>query len=220
VTVTSKKGSELISKNKYQYFTKQKAGGEEWTYKLISDVDGDQTETTYNECCGLPVLIKQGGQETRFEYDIKGHITKKTTPYQVTELHYDPVINKVDRVNKYSIKNRKKAIWSQFEYDSKGNLIIAKSSDGRGVRLVYDNLGRIKSMMDQSKELINFKYNELSKPIEISDPALGTISVSYSNSGELKEVRSQGGPKVAAQVTASFQSLLDIVKPAGVTLAF
>ncbi len=220
VTVMTKKGSEVLSRSKYQYFTKTKASGEEWTYKLITDFDGDQTETTYNECCGLPLSIKQGSQETSFEYDVKGHVTKKTTPYLVTELHYDPTSNKVDRVNKYPKGDKNKAVWSEFQYDPKGNLVVAKSSDGKGVKLVYDSVGRIRTMIDQNKVQINFKYNELSRPIEISDPALGTITVIYTNSGDIREVKSDAGPKVAAQVTASFQGLLDIVRPAGVSLAF
>jgi YD repeat-containing protein len=210
----------VLSKAKYEYFTKVKPNGEEWTHKLINDFDGDRTETTYNECCGLPLSIKQGKNETLFEYDVKGHVTKKTTPYEVTELHYDSVANKVDRVTQYSKKDKKKAIWSEFQYDPKGNLIFAKNSAGKGVKLIYDNLGRIRSLIDQNKSQINFKYNESSKPIEITDPSLGTITVSYTNSGEIKEVNSQAGKQVAMQVTAAFQGLLDIIKPAGVTLAF
>jgi len=58
------------------------------------------------------------------------------------------------------------------------------------------------------------------KPIEITDPALGTINVSYTNSGEIKKVESSAGRKIALQVTAAFQNLLDIIKPAGVNLSF
>ena len=47
------------------------------------------TETVYNECCGLPLLIKRGGEETAFVYDTKGRVVKKTTPSEVTELAYD-----------------------------------------------------------------------------------------------------------------------------------
>ncbi len=220
VSVLVKKGNEIYSRSKYQYFIKLKATGEEWTYKLITDLDGDRVETTYNECCGLPLMIKQGSEETMFEYDVKGHVTKKSTPYEVTELKYEPAVNKVSRVAKYPKKNKKQVSWSEFQYDSKGNLVFAKNSEGKGVKLIYDGAGRIKTLIDQDKEQINFKYNESSKPVEISDPSLGTLTVSYNNSGEIKEVNSPAGRKIAAQVTASFQGLLDIIKPAGVTLAF
>lgn len=209
-----------LSTSKYEYFMKRKADGEEWQYKTINVLDGDRTETVYNECCGLPLLIKHGNEETSFEYDTKGHVTRKITPTEVTELSYDSVSGKVMKVLRYSKFDKKQASWSQFKYDPKGNLIFAKNSDNKGVKLFYDTNGRIKTMVDQNQRQISFKYNENSKPIEITDPKLGTITVSYSNSGEIKKVESSAGRKIALQVTTAFQNLLDIIRPAGVSLSF
>jgi len=216
------KGSDgqLISQSKYEYSTKIKADGEEWTYKMVTTLDGERTETVYNECCGLPLLIKRGGEETAFEYDAKGRVTKKTTPTEVTNLSYHPKVGKVTKVVRFSKMSKKETNWSQFEYDDKGNLVFAKNSDAKGVKLIYDVNGRIRSMVDQGKRRIDFKYNENSKPVEITDPALGTITVSYTNSGEIKKVESSAGRKIALQVTSAFQNLLDIIRPAGVTLTF
>lgn len=212
--------NKVISSSKYEYSIKYKQDGEEWTYKMNTVIDGDRTETTYNECCGLPLLIKHGTEETHFEYDVKGHVTKKATPTDVTELTYDAEVGKVSKVVKYSKTDKKDTNWSQFKYDPKGNLTFAKNSEGRGVQLFYDGNGRIKSMVDQNRHRIDFKYNENSKPIEITDPALGTITVSYTNSGEIKKVDSTAGRKIAVQVTSAFQNLLDIIRPAGVTLSY
>lgn len=210
----------IISASKYEYFNKRKADGQEWTYKMISVLDGDRTETVYNECCGLPLLIKRGTEETAFEYDAKGHVTKKITPTDVTQLDYDQKVGKVSKVVRFSKLNKKDTDWSQFQYDDKGNLVFAKNSEGKGVKLFYDLHGRIQSMVDQSRRQIKFKYNENSKPVEITDPALGTITVSYTNSGEIKKVESTAGRKIALQVTSAFQNLLDIIRPAGVSLSF
>jgi YD repeat-containing protein len=209
-----------ISMSKYEYFMKRKADGDEWQYKMVTTIDDDRTETTYNECCGLPLIIKHNGEETSFEYDVKGHVTKKITPSEITDLTYDQKVGKVSRVVRYSKTDKRQATWSEFQYDPKGNLIFAKNSEKRGVRLFYDQNGRIRSMVDQSHRRIDFKYNENSKPVEISDPSLGTITVSYYNSGEIKKVESTAGRKIALQVTSAFQNLLDIIRPAGVTLSF
>lgn len=75
-------------------------------------------------------------------------------------------------------------------------------------------------MVDQDRHRLDFKYNDQSKPIEITDPQLGSITVSYTNSGEIKKVDSSAGRKIAVQVTTSFQNLLDIIRPAGVSLSF
>jgi YD repeat-containing protein len=219
VTVKNVEGKQ-ISSSRYEYMNKHKSDGEEWTYKMITTLDGDRTETTYNECCGLPLIIKRSGEETDFTYDPKGHVTRKITPTDVTELSYDPHVNKVTYVKRSSKTNAQDIAWSKFQYDEKGNLVFAENSDKKGVRLFYDTNGRIKSMVDQSRRRIDFKYNENSKPIEITDPALGTITVSYTNSGEIKKVDSSAGRKIALQVTSAFQNLLDIIRPAGVTLSF
>lgn len=209
-----------ISSSVYEYVFKNKASGEEWTYRMNSTLDGQRTETVYNECCGLPISIKRGNEETQFAYDDKGRVTKKISPNEVTELSYDKNVGKVTRVVRYPKANKKKAEWSQFQYDPRGNLTFAKNSQNMGVRLFYDAGGRIKSMIDQNKRRIDFKYNENSKPVEITDPALGSITVSYTNSGEVKKVDSKGGRKIALQVTSAFQNLLEIIRPAGVTLSF
>jgi YD repeat-containing protein len=219
VSVKSSEGKN-ISNSKYEYFLKRRADGEEWTYRLNSTLDGERTETVYQEGTGLPLSIKRGNELTAFEYDNKGHVTKKTTPSEITELRYDPKVSKVSFVSRYPKGGKARAIWSQFNYDAKGNLLYAKNSDKKEVRLFYDNNGRIKSMIDQSKRQIQFKYNENSKPIQITDPKLGSINVSYTNSGELKKVESSAGRKIAVQVTTAFQNLLDIIRPAGVSLSF
>ncbi len=219
IAIKGKDGKPLSS-SKYEYVTKFKSGGEEWTYKMVAEIDGDRTETTYNECCGLPIIIRRGTEETTFAYDPKGHVTKKTTPYDVTDLAYDLRFGKVAKVTRLSKANPKDISWSEFKYDDKSNLTFAKNSENKGVYLFYDNSGRISTLVDQDKRKINFKYNENSKPVEISDPALGTITVSYTNSGEIKKVDSTAGRKVAFQVTTAFQNLLDIIRPAGVSLSF
>lgn len=210
----------VISNNQYEYQQKVKPDGERWTYKLTTNMDGEIVATIYNACCGLPLSIKRGTEETTFEYDQKGHVTKKSSPFEVTELSYHPKVGKVTKVVKYSKTDKARTNWSEFSYDDKGNLLFAKNSEGKGVKLFYDSFGRIKTMVDQNKKQISFKYNENSKPVEISDPSVGTITVQYTNSGEIKKVDSTAGRKIAVQVTSSFQNLLEIIRPAGVTLSF
>jgi YD repeat-containing protein len=211
--------SRPISNSSYEYFLKRKPNGESWQYRLVTVVDGDRTETTYNECCGLPTLIKKGSDETKFKYDVKGRVVEKDTPSELTRLAYHPQYGKVTKVDRFSKLDRKRA-WFQYSYDSKGNLALAKNDKGKGVQLIYDRNGRIASMIDESKRRIDFKYDQNSKPIEIIDPKLGSIKVTYSNSGEVKSVDSSAGRRIALQVTSAFQNLLDIIRPAGVTLSF
>ncbi len=68
------------------------------------------------------------------------------------------------------------------------------------------------------KRSLSFIYNAQGKPVEISMDKIGKINVQYDNYGEIKKVESKAGHKMALQVTQAFQSLLAIVKPAGVNL--
>lgn len=217
LNIKDKKGK-AISKSRYEYTDKVKASGEYWTQKMVSSVDGDTTITEYNEMA-LPVVIQRGKEVTKFSYDAKGRVLKKDTPFESTELEYHPNFGKVTSVRKKT-KGDSKSEWSKFQYDGAGNLTYAENSDKRTVRLVYDRVGRIKSMVDQDKRVLNFKYNEHSKPTEIEDPKLGAIKVTYTATGEIKKVDSTAGRKIALQVTTAFQNLLDIIRPAGVTLSF
>ena len=91
-------------------------------------------------------------KETDFTYDTKGHVVKKVTPSEITELEYHPTVGKVVKVTRYSKVNKKQVNWSTFEYDDKGNLLWAKNSENKGVRLFYDTNGRIRSLVDGSEQ--------------------------------------------------------------------
>ena len=89
--------------------------------------------------------------------------------------------------------------------------------DVRGVGLMI----AIEMVADQAKRKLFFKYNENSRPIEIKDPEVGTLNVEYASSGEVKEVKPNKPTdrRVATQVASSFQNLLEIIRPAGVSLS-
>ena len=104
-----------------------------------------------------------------------------------------------------------------FQYDDKnGQLMRAKTSDGKGIALLYDAQGRIAKMIDQDKRQIVFKYSTMSKPSEIVQEGVGSIQVSYDKSGNIMDVKSKGGRQIAISVAAAFQNLLEIIKPAGI----
>lgn len=220
--VTKGPEGKVLSKAKYEYWDVIKQDGVRYTQKFTSEVDGEKL-TTINNDLELPIEITKNGEKTSFAYDAKGHVTKKMTPTEVTELDYDPVHNKVSRVKKYppGKTNDKKAVQSaDYTYDQHGNLAAAKNSEGKAVKIVYDHIGRIKALIDQDKRQLQFKYNDANRPVEIMDPAVGKIDVRYAPSGDILKVDSSGGRKIALQVTSAFQNLLDIIRPAGVTLSF
>jgi YD repeat-containing protein len=203
--------------NKYEYEIKTKPDGSQYTYRIETMINSVKTETVYSECCSLPLKIQRGNQITNFEYD-GGLLTKKTSSSgEFVKLEYDQKHKKISKVT-----NNKG--WTEFHYDGKGNLQKAFNSGRKAVLLIYDRKGRITKMVDddrkeKKKRVLSFKYNSLGKPIEIALDKAGKINVEYDNYGEIKKVESKAGHKMALQVTQAFQSLLSIVKPAGVNLS-
>jgi YD repeat-containing protein len=216
--VTKKSITGKPVRNKYEYEIKSRPDGSLYTYRIYTEINNVKTETIYSECCSLPLKITRGKHVTTFEYNSKGLLTKKSsTKGEYVELDYHPKYNKITQV-------KNKDGWTKFEYDKKGNLQKADNNKGKSVMLFYDRRGRITKMVDYQKKskkrrTLTFKYNALGKPIEIAMSKVGKINVAYDNYGEIKKVESKAGQKMALQVTQAFQSLLSIVKPAGVNLS-
>jgi YD repeat-containing protein len=217
-TVTkSKPSSKRKVANRYEYELKARPDGSQYTYRILTKINGFKTETVYSECCSLPLKITRGKSVTNFEYNKKGLLVKKTSNKgDYVELKYHKKFNKITGVTNNDG-------WTKFAYDNKGNLSRAQNSRGKSVLLVYDRKGRITKMIDKNKKktktrTLKFKYNAQGKPVEIAMDKIGTIHVAYDNYGEIKRVESKAGHKMALQVTQAFQSLLAIVKPAGVNL--
>jgi YD repeat-containing protein len=214
-TVSKKRASGKVVKNKYEYLIKLRKDGSQYIKKIITDIAGLKTTTEYNDL-SLPLFIKRGKHTTNFKYSSTGLLLeKKSSRGEFVKISYDKVHNKIAKV----VNNDG---WTKFQYNKAGNLQRAQSSKGKSVLLKYDRKGQITTMEDRSKKgktrKLSFKYNAQGKPIEISMNKVGKINVAYDNAGEIKRVDSKAGPKMAMQVTMAFQSLLSIVKPAGVNL--
>lgn len=215
-TVVSKPGfdGKPVS-NRYEYEIKTKPDGAQYTYRILTEINGIKTDTIYNDN-SLPVKIARGNHVTNFEYNQNGLLSKKnSTKGDFVNIEYDDKLNKIKKV----VNNDGTTM---FEYDAKGNLVKASNNAGKIVFLIYDSKGKISKMVDQEsatqRRILAFKYNALGKPVEIEMEKIGKINVAYDNYGEIKKVESSAGHKMALQVTQAFQNLLSIVKPAGVNL--
>ncbi len=202
----------------YEYFEKARADGSRYRYKMVAVVDGEKTETIYNECCGQPLQIQGPEGKTKFEYfEGTGLPKERDSPIDNVRWEYHPKFHgKITKVT-VSEKANKAVRSSEFQYDEKnGQLAKARTSDGKGIVLMYDGQGRISYMVDQDKRKITFKYTNGSKPAEITQDGVGSIHVAYDKSGNIADVRSKGGRQIAISVAAAFQNLLEIIKPAGI----
>jgi YD repeat-containing protein len=171
-------------------------------------------------------------QTTLFEYHSDGLLKKKTLPDgSFTQLAYDAKLKKVSKV----IQNERTI---DYSYDARGNLASAHDRlENRKLDLTYDVGGRLTKVRDlffvgnkQNSRDVFFRYDGQGNPIEIKEKSQfggeGIIRLSYNSGGEVTSVTNGKGRAIsseaevisARQVAATFQSLLDIIRPAGVTL--
>lgn len=177
---------------------------------------------------------KEGANKRRtsFEYYPDGLLKTKTSPSGViTAITYDKVHKKIASVTKSGRK-------VMYNYDQRGNLAWAFDSlEKRRLDLTYDVSGRItivqeKKMAKNGSESrkIYFRYNAAGQPIEIKEQGAGgttgSISMAYGDGGQVREVLNEKGRSIASdselssakRIASTFQSLLEIVQPAGVSL--
>ena len=205
--------------NRYEYEIKVKPDGQRYTYRIETIVNNLKTETVYSKLCGSPMKISRGDKVTIFSYNKECLLSKKTfSNGRSVELQYDKSCRKVSRV-----KRGKE--WTNFGYDKRCNLTDVMDFKGRKIVLLNNHKSQITKMINynaktKKKSVLIFSYNASGKPVEIEMDKVGKINVKYGRLSKIKDIRSEQGHKVALEITKAFQSLLAVVKPAGVSLGF
>lgn len=213
-TLEKKCNGKLINKSKFEFWFKPRPDGDgKYLARTTNTINDVVTDTLFHPQFGKPTSITQNGQKTSYDYYPNGLVHTRTAGKTLTKFKYDDDTKKITEV-----KTGDKT--TLFKYDKSGNLTGAQSSDGLIVALAYDSKGRITSITDQAKRKVNIAYEEkFGKPKIVERPGVGSIEVQYKANGEIKTVNSkQGGPTVAVQVASTFNSLLELVAPAGVDL--
>ncbi len=217
-TVTKKAANGKDEVNRYEYEIGVRPDGSRYNRRIATTISGVTTETTYSTNCNLPLKITRGKETTTFSYNTKCLLENKTSSNgESVKLSYHETFNKITRV----VTNEG---WSSFDYDPKrGVLAKGMNSNGESVRLVHDRKDRIKRLIatnkkTKGKKVLEFDYNALDKPVRIEMKGVGKINIDYDNNGEVKKISSKAGHKVANNINQTFESLLRIVRPAGVNL--
>lgn len=196
--------------NSYEYFIGVKETGERFSQKIITEINGIKTATTYDDLCEMPIEIIRRNRKTTFKYNNRCLLTEKISNSDSIYMKYHPKLEKLTYV-----KNKDGEY--VFEYNDFGDLIFAQKNKDVWARLVYNDDRKITEMQQEDKTLV-FKYNKIGKPIKIEIEGLGGINVTYDKYGEIERVSSEDGHEMALKVTQAFQNLLTLVKPAGVNL--
>lgn len=158
-----------------------------------------------------------GDRKQDIIWDEKGRVKRIQKPSGgFTEYTYHPVLNKISSVLTEDGK-------TEFKYNPAGDLIRAKNTQGQIITLEYDGNKHIQRMLEtdqlkskKSRRELLFTYNAQGKPIRIKLLGKGQLDVEYDEQGEITKAESKQGAKMAFEVTMAFQTLLKVVKVAGV----
>ena len=224
----------------YEFLYKQRKDSSRYLARTISNNNNDITDISYHEVFGKPTSILKNGVKVLFEYYSPKHkygglLKRKSELTKTSTFNYKNSCQKVSQVitHYYQVlqipKDKKPAtvsknlkrklirkITTDFKYNKvKCNLSFAENSIGQTAQITYDQRGRIKTIKDQARKIVNIKYEErFGKPSKVIRPGLGSIHVSYKSDGSINKVKSKKGPTVAVQVANIFNNLLDIISPA------
>lgn len=203
-----------------EYLIKNRPDGTKYLFRQENKQGPTTTITVYTACCGKPLEVTKNGVATSYKYYPNGLLKERVGPKEDVKIEYDPKWKKVSRVSQNGVV-------SEYSYDGNGNLVRAKNSRNESVSLKYDKLGRILEMVDASKRPITFKYGDLGKPVLISQAGVGAIRIAYDPQGRIRNAETVPMPggrspskddskDVVRRVMIGFQSLLDIIRPAGI----
>ncbi len=216
--ITKTCGDKITNQSKHEFWFKKRASGEAYLSRVLSIVNNSSVDISYHETFGKPVSIRRDNELSTYEYSAMGQVVQKKLPYMIIGYQYDKKNNKVTRVETQMLDAKGKLgkkLFSEFKYDNRLNLILARDTSGKVVQMNYDEKGRIIMVQDQSRKLVKIKYEEkFGKPSEIDRPGMGKVVISYKATGEIDKVKSNDGPTVAMQVASTFNGMLETIAPA------
>ena len=215
--VTTTRPGRKPRKDSYEYELRVRPDGQQYNYRIVTDVNGRKTERVYDEKSGLPIKITRGGRVTSFERNADGMVTKKTTPDgKQVSLRYSRSCKKVSQVDRRSG-------WVKFSYNKRCDLVRIQDSKGKSLLLSYDRDRQISKMIERDKKTkqsieLTFVYNASGRPVEIKMGKQGKVRVKYDRNGGIAKVDSKQGQKMAIKISRTFQRLLSMVSSAKISV--
>lgn len=166
---------------------------------LEQDHLGNKKYFEYNQY-GLPSTVIDGNYNvTKFEYDAKRRLVKKTLPnteYKTETLYdYEDTFNKVVKIEEVSTHLVTGDVISRdqkYTYDTNGNMTISENYRGRKTHYTYDAKGNVLTSKDPRGNVMSYVYDAdgnylLSESIDVTDidgvVTTSTVSYSYDDYG-------------------------------------
>lgn len=217
-TVTKTCGKDVTATNRYEFWHKELSTGQTVLSRVRSSVNSQTKDITYSDNIGKPTRIVNNDIVTNYVYYPNGLVKTKSSSKERQDFEYQKEFKKISKVVTVKFDQKGKVVLketSTYKYDKKGNLYYAENSKGKKINITYDLSGRIKTIVDNSKMIVELEYEDkFGKPTQVTKIGAGTINIAYGQNGQITKVESKQGPIVATKIAGTFNSLLEILAPA------
>ncbi len=169
--------------------------------KLLKQIDPENKETAYEYDTDRRLLntIDGSGNTTTMEYSQGGCSSCSGTtskparvifPTFEKSFTYDSLGRKLSETD---VLSELLAHTTQFEYDNAGNLLKKTDRMGKQTHYVYDDLNRLKMVVDPADEYTSYVYDSRGNLIELTDADQNKTQFEYDANNRLKkEIRPMG----------------------------
>ncbi|WP_194530705.1 RHS repeat domain-containing protein [Zobellia roscoffensis] len=148
---------------------------------------GGSTVRTFKED-RLHAVISPDGGVTSFDYNENGLISEvRDNAGNISTLSYDKDFN----LSKMQLPNKAIATWM---YDAWGRCHKTKNATGHEQNFIYDDLDRLKQVVEADNNAVQLKYNAYDEVTELHQKN-GKVKFEYTPMGSLK-MREERGRKV------------------------
>ena len=210
-----------LSKNKY-------------LHRVREILNRDTKDMHFHPHLGRPITVRENRSYRGYAYLQNGLVNKQEHKFydgknQILswmKFNFKYNLKKVQMnlIEKLTLNKRGKLMRKNkifLNYNRRGLLTKAKSSDGGFVSIAYKPEGKIASLKNHNQVELRFNYEAgKNKPKEIFQKGVGQVLISYDNQGEVASIRSKNSKQrnIASSVIESFLGMLDFLGPLGETL--
>lgn len=211
-------GGEVYKDVNYEFWEGVSPAGNEYLARYSEREDEKPPrEVSYHEIWQLPVLIRRGEDEYRYEYFKNGLVKSRSSRFSRISFEYETDFGEPMQITSQTLNDNGDVIKNMttiLYYDEHANVKMAANSEGKVVMVDYDSIGRISKLLELPKDVVTVQYDKkCGCPSVMKKPGLGITHVSYDAACEISKVWSPQGASVAAEVAASFNRLLEVLAP-------
>ena len=156
--------------------------------RLTSKINqlGAVTSFNYNYRGDLVCITDHLNNSTSFEYDQNGNLLKSTNPLgAVTSFEYDAM-------NRTLSTTDPEGLTTYYSYDINGRLVKTTKND-KSEYMDYNLNGNLIKYSDYNLATYYFKYDQMDRLIQITNPLGGSKHISYNHSGKITSVTDELG---------------------------